>query len=473
MPALVQRYDIDRIAVLVLTNPPVNGYSHAMHRELDAHVVDVRMDENIDCIVIRGEGEKFFCAGADIGYLRSLTSEQKYSFCLHANETLLRLENTPKLVIAALNGHCVGGGLEIALACDLRIGRSGGTKPDLVGLPEVTLGVLPGTGGTQRLTRILGRAKALEFMIEGRKVTVDEAVGLGLVHATLPAEGWWPALLDYARRFCRPNASSTAIGLIKRAVLGGADLPLESGLALERELQQRLFAGPDAREGLLAYAEKRAPVFAPPTSSPSTSPMPSPSQSPSPARSSPPAPTPSPAPSPRPTPPPETVPAETTAPHPKAKLRAAAIEPEGPQLPARPGPVARIAPNPRDELASFGDEHTNPGTRRPGAAGPTEEGFFEGAFDPDGPRPTSGPGKVGNQLGNVKDAVLNLVPRALVERWLLVPLRRDGDVLTVAMVDPSKVAGIREVEEDTGLTVKALKCPDFEISAAIIRYYRA
>lgn len=398
MPTLVQRYNIDRIAVLVLCNPPANGYSHAMHKELDAHVVDVRMDEDIDVIVLRGEGEKFFCAGADIGYLRTLTPEQKYSFCLHANETLLRLENTPKLVIAALNGHCVGGGLEIALACDLRVGRTAiaGTKSDLVGLPEVSLGVLPGTGGTQRLSRVLGRAKALQFMVEGRNVAMDEAVNMGIVHQALPAEGWWPAVLDYARRFCRPHASAAAVGLIKRAVVGGADLPLESGLALERELQQRLFAGADAREGMAAFAEKRAPVFSPnPTVTPAAAP-----------------------------------------PQPAASAKPTVMQSD-PALPTlRADTVARIAPP---------------------KAGPSN----------------SAGGSVGNQLGNVKDAVLNLVPRGLVERWLLVPVRRDGDVLTIAMADPSKTAGIREVEEETGLTIKVIGSNDLEISTAIARYYRA
>src|SRR4029079_7056698 len=104
-------------------------------------------------------GEKFFCAGADIRMLSSVTPQFKYSFCLHANETLCRLEQTPKLVIAALNGHCVGGGLEVALAADLRVARRGAGK---VGLPEVSLGVLPGTGGTQRLTRVVGKSKAIE-----------------------------------------------------------------------------------------------------------------------------------------------------------------------------------------------------------------------------------------------------------------------------------------------------------------------
>ncbi len=504
---LVQRYDIDRIAVLVLTNPPANGYSHAMHKELDAQIVDLRMAEGIDVIVIRGEGDKFFCAGADIAYLSTLTPEQKYAFCLHANETLLRLENTPKLVIAALNGHCVGGGLEIALACDLRIGRMGNAKPDLLGLPEVSLGVLPGTGGTQRLTRILGRAKALEFMVEGQNVTMPVAASMGLVHSVLPADGWWAKVLDYARKFCRPHKSATAVGLIKRAVLGGADLPLESGLALERELQQRLFTGPDAREGLAAFADKRPAVFSipPTTGAPSRASGAPPIAAPAPAAAvpppaaarpaAPPAPPPAaarpaaPAPSARPA----STPATAAAANPNRDLvlpddpaaeptrtRPASDDRRGREtLPARrPAHLVRA-----DPPSAFGDDATNPGVQDPSAgkrgSGPTAEGYFEDAFDAPTGRTTrttgtsAGAVDVERSLGNVKDAVLNLVPREIVEKYLLIPLRRDGDVLTIAMVDPGKVEGIQAVEDETRLIVKALKATDFDISAAITRYYRA
>src|SRR5271157_2424093 len=153
------------VAVIELNDPPANTYSYEMNRQLDDAILAARMDNDVHVIVLTGAGEKFFCAGADIQMLTKVDPTFKYYFCLHANETRLRLENTPKLVIAALNGHCVGGGLEIAMAADLRIARKGTGK---VGLPEVNLGVLPGTGGTQRLSRIVGKSKAIELMVTGR-----------------------------------------------------------------------------------------------------------------------------------------------------------------------------------------------------------------------------------------------------------------------------------------------------------------
>jgi enoyl-CoA hydratase/carnithine racemase len=258
--ALVNASKHEGVMVLELTNPPANTYSYEMMRQLDAHVLDARFDAGVHVLLITGAGEKFFCAGADIKMLEGADPYFKYNFCLHANETLCRLEQTPKLVIAALNGHCVGGGLEIALACDLRIARAGAGK---VGLPEVALGVLPGTGGTQRLSRVLGRSKAIELMAEGATFPVEEAKALGLVNAILdgPAAEFRAKALEYARRFVPPAKASRAVGLIKRAVTSGIEMSLESGLALERELQQRLFEGEDAKEGISAYNARRPPAF--------------------------------------------------------------------------------------------------------------------------------------------------------------------------------------------------------------------
>lgn len=246
------------IATLELSDPPANTYSYDMNRQLDDAILRARMDNDVYVIVLTGAGEKFFSAGANIQMLTEVDPTFKYYFCLHANETLLRLEQTPKLVIAAMNGHCVGGGLEIAMAADLRIARKDGGK---IGLPEVNLGVLPGTGGTQRLSRILGKSKAIELMITGKTFSFDEGKELGLVNDVFPSEGFMDHVMEYARQFCPPNKAAKAVGRIKRAVQSGWEIPIEAGLALEREHQQLLFESEDAKEGLAAYIEKRAAKF--------------------------------------------------------------------------------------------------------------------------------------------------------------------------------------------------------------------
>src|SRR5580765_6679969 len=170
---------LDGIATIELNDPPANTYSYDMMREIDDAVLQARMDRAVHVIVARGAGEKFFCAGANIGMLKDAEPDFKYYFCLHANETLNRFEQTPKLVIAALNGHTVGGGLEVALAADLRIARKDAGK---IGVPEVALGVLPGTGGTQRLARLVGKSRAIELMTTGRLMSFDEAKELGIIN---------------------------------------------------------------------------------------------------------------------------------------------------------------------------------------------------------------------------------------------------------------------------------------------------
>lgn len=247
-----------RIAVLTLNDPPANAYTHEMMKDLDAAIVRARFDAEVDVIVLTGAGERFFCAGANIAMLQKADPTWKYWFCLHANETLSRLEHTPKIVIAALNGHTVGGGLEIALAADLRFAKRGAGK---MGAPEVALGVLPGTGGTQRLTRMLGVSKAIELMVSGRNFEFEEAKDLGLVNDVFPAETFWQDVIAYARTLCLPNRAALAAGAIKRACQTGGALPLESGLALERELQAQLFKTGDAKEGMTSFLEKRKPSF--------------------------------------------------------------------------------------------------------------------------------------------------------------------------------------------------------------------
>jgi len=246
------------IAVLTLNDPPANTYTHEMMRDLDECIIKARFDAEVYVILITGAGEKFFCAGANINMLQTVDPYFKYFFCLHANETLTRLEQTPKLVIAALQGHTVGGGLEIAMAADVRLAKKGSGK---VGLPEVTLGVLPGTGGTQRLSRIVGKSRSIELMITGDLITYEQCLDWGIVNQLLEGDDFWGDVHRYARQFCPPNKAAKAVGRIKRSVQSGWEVPFESGLAIERELQQQLFESGDAKEGLAAYVEKRKPEF--------------------------------------------------------------------------------------------------------------------------------------------------------------------------------------------------------------------
>ena len=246
------------IAVLTLNDPPANTYTHEMMRDLDECIIKARFDAEVHVIVITGAGEKFVCAGANINMLQTVDPYFKYYFCLHANETLNRLEQTPKLVIAALEGHTVGGGLEIAMAADVLIAKKGSGK---VGLPEVTLGVLPGTGGTQRLARRVGKSQSIELMITGRLIDFEEAQRIGIVNHIFEGDDFAGQLHEYAKQFCPPNKAAKAVGRIKRSVQSGAEVPFESGLAIERELQQQLFQSDDAKEGLTAYVEKRPAKF--------------------------------------------------------------------------------------------------------------------------------------------------------------------------------------------------------------------
>jgi enoyl-CoA hydratase len=252
-------YSVDNgIALIELNDPPANTYTYEMMRDLDDAILEARLDEETHVIVIRGAGEKFFCAGANIKMLLGATAEFRYFFSLHGNETLMRIENTRKLVIAAINGHAVGGGLEIALACDLRVAKQGAAT---LGLPEINLGLLPGMGGTQRLPRVIGKTRAMEMLTTGRTISVQEANEIGLINHVFEADAFNDKVMEYARQFVPPTKASKAVGLIKRSVQTGLEVPQAEALALERELLQRLFESEDAEEGLKAYSQKRQAQF--------------------------------------------------------------------------------------------------------------------------------------------------------------------------------------------------------------------
>ena len=246
------------VAVIELSDPPANTYTYEMNRQLDEAILKARMDNDVHVIVLTGAGDKFFSAGANIKMLASVDPTFKYYFCLHANEMLLRLEHTPKLVIAALNGHCVGGGLEIAMAADLRIARKDAGK---IGLPEVNLGVLPGTGGTQRLARLVGKSKAIELMVTGNTFSLKKRSKKGSSMTFSSAMDLWKTSWSTRVSSVLRTRHRKPWVAIKRAVQTGWEIPLEAALAVERENQQLLFQSEDAKEGLNAYVEKRPAEF--------------------------------------------------------------------------------------------------------------------------------------------------------------------------------------------------------------------
>jgi enoyl-CoA hydratase/carnithine racemase len=248
-------HERDGVALVHLNRPPANSYDRAFLDNLNAAVDEVRWNGDIrGAVLVSDLAPRFFSAGADIINFKNSTQEQRVMTVLHAQEILLKIERTPKIFVAAISGHALGGGLEIALACDFRFAAEGEFR---LGLPEVTLGLLPGNGGTQRLTRLVGRTRALDMMITNQQVNAARALEIGLVERVFPADSLVQEAVEYVAKLAK--GPSLAIGNIKIVTRLGADLPLEGALALEREAVWRLFMSEDAAEGLAAFSEKRPP----------------------------------------------------------------------------------------------------------------------------------------------------------------------------------------------------------------------
>src|SRR5919198_2801155 len=255
-PVSVSR-ERDGVALIHLNRPPANSYDRAFLDDLNAAVDDVRWEADVrGAVLVSDLAPRFFSAGADINNFKNSTQEQRVMTVLHAQEVLLKIERTPKVFVAAINGHALGGGLEIALACDFRFAAEGEYR---IGLPEVTLGLLPGNGGTQRLQRLIGRTRALDMMITNQQINAARALEIGLVERVFAADRLVEEALDYVARLAK--GPTLAVGNIKIATRLGADLPLEGALALEREAVWRLFMSDDAAEGLAAFGEKRKPTW--------------------------------------------------------------------------------------------------------------------------------------------------------------------------------------------------------------------
>jgi enoyl-CoA hydratase/carnithine racemase len=246
----------DGVALIHLNRPPANSYDRRFIDDLNASIDEIRFDESVAAAVLVSDLPKFFSAGADINMFRSVSSSARAMTILHMHEVLRKIEHTPKVFVAAIGGHCLGGGLEIALATDFRFAAEGDYR---IGVPEVTLGLLPGNGGTQRLPRLIGRQKAMELLMTGKALDPKTASSLGIVDRLVAADRLLPEVLDFAANLAA--GPRVAIGEIKLAAKEGVEMSLESALGLERGGISRLFETADAKEGMTAFAEKRKPTW--------------------------------------------------------------------------------------------------------------------------------------------------------------------------------------------------------------------
>jgi enoyl-CoA hydratase/carnithine racemase len=244
------------IGTISLNRPPANSYEIGFMTDLDRAIEAASADPSARVIIVRSALEKFFSGGADIKAFLANTTSGNMAMIRQAHEALDKIAASPKIFIAPINGHALGGGLEMALACDLRFAAEGNYR---LGLPEVTLGLLPGNGGTQRLPRLIGANKALELMLTGEAVSPADALRLGIVNRLFPPDKLMAETEAYARKVAA--GATLAAGHIKQAVYRGLAMGLGEGLALERELIETLFESHDAHEGLAAFAEKRKANF--------------------------------------------------------------------------------------------------------------------------------------------------------------------------------------------------------------------
>lgn len=244
------------VAYITLDKPPANSYDRVFIDELGEAVDLAAAEQNTAAVIVRSSSDKFFSAGADVKAFQENPAEENMDMVRRAHQVLGHIAEVPKIFICEIAGHALGGGLEIALACDLRFGSDSNYK---LGVPEATLGLLPGNGGTQRLPRLIGRARALDLLVTGRTIGPQEAQDLGLLNAVYPAD----ELVDKTRAYADKLATGArqAIGQIKLCVNHGMDLPLGEGLRLERESIEPLFRSHDGQEGIGAFLEKREPQF--------------------------------------------------------------------------------------------------------------------------------------------------------------------------------------------------------------------
>jgi enoyl-CoA hydratase/carnithine racemase len=243
------------VGFITLDHPPANSYDLAFMSEY-SDAVDAAIGSGARVVVVRSANPKFFSAGADIKVFLEGDVGANMEMIRVSQDAFKRMAVADQLFIAWVAGHAMGGGVEIALACDIRVASSGSFR---LGLPEVTLGLLPGNGGTQRLTRLVGPSRAMELLVTGRTYRVDEAVAMGLVAVVFDEDEAEAKVLSYAEGLA--GGAVLAIAAIKRCVHEGGGMSLDDGLKLEAELMEQLFKTEDAAEGLQAFVDKRPAEF--------------------------------------------------------------------------------------------------------------------------------------------------------------------------------------------------------------------
>src|SRR6266852_7225784 len=245
------------VGVIVLDRPPANGYDHAFLREFSSAIDDARLDGDVRNVVVTSSSEKFFCAGADVSVFASGTPRSRFMLALFAHEAFRKMETSPLVFVAAISGHCLGGGFELALACDLRFAAEGSYQ---IGLPEVNLGLFPGSGGTQRLPRLVGLSKGMDLIANATTLNPSDAKDVGIVDRLFPdAAACRAAAIEYASKLAA--GPGVAIGHAKLSMTLGYGAPFDVAAAIEREAIGRVFVSADAEEGIAAFKEKRKPDF--------------------------------------------------------------------------------------------------------------------------------------------------------------------------------------------------------------------
>ena len=245
-----------RVLTISLNRPPTNPLSSEFGRELFSAFSEAGQMDEVTVIVITSAQEKAFIAGADIKEMMAMSPDDLEAFAKLLQDANNLLSGMKKVVIAAINGHALGGGCELAMACDYRFMVAG---KSLIGLPEVTLGIIPGAGGTQRLPRLIGAARALDMMLTGKVIGPEEALSIGLINRVIEPENFMDEVMAFANKLAA--GAGKAMASIKASVYEGIDLPMEQALAVERKHARENSATLDAREGLTAFAEKRKPNF--------------------------------------------------------------------------------------------------------------------------------------------------------------------------------------------------------------------